>query len=784
MIKRRHTAIADAAEESRIFNNRAIFSFCFVVVCFAILIGNLYYLQVVKFEEYSTRADGNRIKLVPISPNRGMIFDRRGNLLAENAPVHSIEIIPEQTDDLQQTVENIAALIEISDEQKQAFFKEVKQQRRFKSISLKEQLTEEEVAKLAVHLHKLKGASLEARLTRFYPYGDVLTHALGYIGKINEKEYKKLDELNISANYAATRDIGKVGVEKFYEDKLHGTVGYQEVEVNNRGRVIRTLREQPAVSGDDLYLTLDLGMQLKAQEIFGERRGAVVVMEPKTGAILAFYSNPSYDPNLFVHGIRGKDYRMLLNSPDRPLVNRMTQGVYPPASTVKPLMAVAGLEQGIITEGTRIPDPGFYRLPNVSRPWRDHIKWGHGYVDVYTGIIKSCDTYFYDLAYKMGVDRIHDFMSKVGYGRASGIDIFEESTGLMPSREWKKARRKQYWGPGDTINIGIGQGFWQSTPLQLAITTATLINNGKRVTPRLGESFRNSNTNSSLLLEPEQVVDVVNENNWTIAREAMRRTAQNDGGTAHGAFLGATYNPAGKTGTAQVINIAAGQKYNAKAIDERHRDNALFIGFAPYDNPQIVVSVILENAGGGGSNAAPVARQLMDYYFSEQFNNPQIPDRVSIAKQQADRARALVEREARYIEEAAAEKAAQAEAARQPATLPTVSPTTPNESTPPADTVTPTATTVANPPTEAATTEPNSTKPESVDDDEMQTGDPRRATSTDSAADPVEIPAPQVGDDTPAIQGTPTTESIPSNTESEPTEQPASASPTPQGEQP
>lgn len=786
MIKRRHNAIADAAQEIRIFNNRAIFAFCFVVFCFAILIGNLYYLQVVKFEEYSTRADGNRIKLVPLSPNRGMIFDRRGNLLAENAPVHSIELIPEQTDDLPKTVEEIAALIEISDEQKRVFFKEVKQQRRFKSIALKEQLTEQEVAILAVHLHKLKGASLEARLTRFYPYGDVLTHALGYIGKINEKEYKKLDEMGISANYAATRDIGKVGVEKFYEDQLHGTVGYQEVEVNNRGRVIRTLREQPAVSGDDLYLTLDLGMQLKAQEIFAERRGAVVVMEPKTGAILAFYSNPSYDPNLFVHGIRGKDYRMLLNSPDRPLVNRMTQGVYPPASTVKPLMAVAGLEQGFINEGTRIPDPGFYRLPNVSRPWRDHIKWGHGYVDVYTGIIKSCDTYFYDLAYKMGVDRIHDFMSKVGYGRASGIDIHEESTGLMPSREWKKNRRKQYWGPGDTINIGIGQGFWQSTPLQLAITTATLINNGKRITPRLGESFRNNVNTNSLLQEPEQVVDVVNENNWAIAREAMRRTAQNDGGTAHGAFLGATYNPAGKTGTAQVINIAAGQKYNAKAIDERHRDNALFIGFAPYDNPQIVVSVILENAGGGGSNAAPVARQLMDYYFSEQYNNPQIPDRATMAQQQAVRAQAMVEREARYVEEAAAEKALREQLQRNPI---------PEHATPRSNTTTVnSAQPLSTPTTDAATQQPSATtdtnapqnagKPEPSEDEEMQSGDPRSANNSESNADPIEVPAPQLGDDVPVNQppaqpqAQPTTEPVPVDATSG--ENPAR----PQGEQP
>lgn len=667
-------AIADLAFETLLFNRRAIVAFVFILLCFGLLLANMYKLQVLRYEEYSTRADGNRIKLVPLSPNRGLIFDRRGTLLAENAPVHSIELIPEQVPDLADTVAKIAAIIDISEEQKADFFKEVKAQRRFKSIALKEQLTDQEVARLAVHLHNLKGVTLEARLTRHYPYGDLLTHALGYIGKINDKEFSKLEEAGLMANYAATRDIGKIGIEKYYESQLHGSVGFQEVEVNNRGRVIRTLREQAAVSGDDLHLTLDLGLQLKAQEALGENRGAIVVLDPRTGGILAFYSNPSYNPNLFVHGISGKDYRLLLNSPDRPLVNRMTQGVYPPASTVKPLMAVAGLEAGIVTEHTRVPDPGFYRLPNVSRPWRDHIKWGHGYVDVYTGIIKSCDTYFYDLAYKLGVDRISDFMQKAGYGHLSGIDIGEETAGLMPSREWKKVRRKQNWGPGDTINIGIGQGYWQSTPLQIALTTATLINDGQRITPRLGESFRNSHHQQSLLQPLERVIEVADANNWAIAREAMYRTVHQEGGTARGAFLGARYSAGGKTGTAQVINMAAGQKYNARNISERHRDNALFTGYAPHDKPEIVVAVIVENveSGGGGSNAAPVGRQLMDYYFSDQYNNPQLPTLADWQKVQQSRADAMVAREQRYAEQAERDKAEREKAALQKATAPAV----------------------------------------------------------------------------------------------------------------
>lgn len=653
-------AIADHAVESQMFNRRVAVALCVVVLLFSVLIANLYHLQVTKYEEYSTRADGNRIKLMPLSPNRGMIFDRNGVLLAENRPVHTLEIVPEQVSDLAATVDALAGIISITPEQQSEFLARAKAQRRFKSIELKEHLTEAEVARLAVHLHRFPGVTLEARLTRYYPYGDLLTHALGYIGKINEKEYKQLEEQQISANYAATRDIGKVGLEKFYEQQLHGSVGYQEVEVNNRGRVIRTLQEKPAISGDDLYLTLDLGLQLQAQAALGENRGAIVVMDPRDGSILAFYSNPSYNPNLFVHGISGKDYRTLLNSPDTPLVNRITQGVYPPASTVKPLMAVLGLEEGVVTEQTRIPDPGFYRLPGVSRPWRDWQRWGHGYVDVYTGIIKSCDTYFYDLAMKLGIDKIHPFMAAAGYGKDSGIDIHEETTALMPSKAWKKRRHKLSWWPGDTINVGIGQGYWASTPLQMVLTTATLLNDGAVVTPRLAHSLRNQQQQQSLLKDKEQKITVKNPNNWAIAREGMRRTVAQEGGTAKMAFLGAPYSSGGKTGTAQVIAIAQGQKYNANAIDERHRDNALYIGYAPHENPEIAVAVVVENAGGGGSNAAPVARQVMDYYFSDLMKNPQLPSKAEIEQMQLERANAQAARELRYQAEAEAEKAAAA----------------------------------------------------------------------------------------------------------------------------
>lgn len=650
-MRKRRIAIVDHVAEAMLFHKRVVFAFAVVIVFFALLLLNIYQLQVVKYEEYSTRADGNRIKLVPISPNRGMIFDRNGVLLAENSPVNSLELIPEQVNDLQGTVKELASLIEIDEETQQRFFKEVKQQRRFKSIALKEHLTEQEVAILAVHLHRLDGVTLDARLTRHYPYGDLFTHAIGYIAKINEKEFKALEAANLSANYAASRDIGKVGLEKYYERQLHGQVGYQEVEVNSRGRIIRTLREQPPVSGDNLHLSLDLGLQLKAQEALGENRGSVVALDPRDGSVLAFYSNPSYNPNLFVHGISVKNYRLLLNSPDRPLVNRITQGLFPPASTIKPLLGVLGLENGTVTEHTRIPDPGFYRLPNVSRPWRDHLRTGHGMVDIYIGIVKSCDTYFYDLAYKLGIDKISEFMTKAGFGRPSGIDIHEENDGNMPTRAWKRARHKQHWGPGDTINIGIGQGYWQATPLQMALTTATLLNNGARLQPRLGRYLQDQQQQKSLLEPFEQAIEVINIKNWDIAREAMRRTAQEKGGTARAAFLGASYNPAGKTGTQQVINMAEGEEYDPNAIYERHRDNAMYVGYAPHHAPEIVVAVVVENAGGGGSNAAPVARLLMDYYFTPMEQRPPLPSLTEIAAMQQARIEQKKARELRYAKE-------------------------------------------------------------------------------------------------------------------------------------
>lgn len=620
MLKKR-VAIQDFAAETRLFNHRAVVAMLIVVLMFCVIIFNQYQLQVVSYQDYQTRSEGNRIKVVPMAPNRGLIYDRTGILLAENKPVFSLELVPEQISDMAGTLEKLASLIEISDEQKDSFLKQVKAQRRFNSIALKEQLNDTEVAILAANQHLFPGVTVEARLSRNYPFGDLFTHALGYIGKINTRELQQLDTDGEAANYAATRDIGKIGLERFYQKELHGTMGYQEVEVNNRGRLIRVLRSVPAVSGQNIHLGLDVGLQLTAQQVLKNQRGAIVAMDPRNGAVLAFYSNPSYDPNLFVHGISSANYNALLNSRDKPLINRVTQGTYPPASTIKPHLALLGLETNTISASTKIWDPGFFTLPNSDHRFRDHISWGHGWVDVYTAIMKSCDTFFYEMGIKLGIDRISEYMSKMGFGERSGIDILEESSGIMPSRGWKRARHNQPWYPGDTVPLSIGQSYWTTTPLQLVVATAVLINSGNMATPHLVTAFSDdkSKTEHSPALQP--VIDVVNPNNWRIVMDTMHRTVKDIGGTAHRAFVGTDYDSAGKTGTAQLAAIAQDEKYDAKTVDERLRDNAMYIGYAPYDKPSIVIAVALENAGGGGSNAAPIARQMMDYYFAAGVNS-------------------------------------------------------------------------------------------------------------------------------------------------------------------
>lgn len=610
--------IRDHTAEANLFARRSFIALIIIAAMLALILSNLYSLQITNFESYQTRSNGNRIKVLPVAPNRGLIYDRNGILLAENKPVFSLEIIPEQLDDLDTTLTELADLLGFEQGRLDDFRKELKKQRRFKPVTLKRNLDTTEVALFAANQHKFAGVFIDARLSRFYPYADALTHMLGYVARINKKDLQKLSVAGLEEEYAATHDIGKLGVEKYHEAKLHGAVGYQEVEVNNQGRIIRTLSFEPPTPGTDLVLNIDVKLQLEARKVLEGQRGAIVVMDPNDGGIMALYSNPSYDPNLFVNGISSKNYRKLITSKDLPLINRTTQGQYPPASTVKPHLALLGLEQGVITAESRMFDNGRYTLKSVSHVWRDHLSWGHGWVDVVKSIEVSCDIYFYDLAYRMGIDRISAGMQEFGFGDYTGIDIYEEYAANMPSRGWKQATINEPWYIGDTIPVGIGQGFWTTTPLQLAQSVATLINKGERYVPQLLRGEITNGVTSFEQAKQLRPITMRNEANWDLILKAMHGVVNNEEtGSARAAFKDAHYVSAGKTGTAQLIAIAQDAEYDEEKVAERHRDNAMYVGYAPYDKPEMVVVVVLENAGGGSKNAAPVARKMMDYYFRD-----------------------------------------------------------------------------------------------------------------------------------------------------------------------
>lgn len=626
MARSKRVTIRNHSAEANLFARRTFFALIGVVVMLLVLFSNAYTLQVDSYEKYQTRSNSNRIKLLPVAPNRGLIYDRNGVLLAENKPIYSLEIIPEQTKDIQATVDGLAQLLDISPEQKAKFFKQLRSNRRFKPVELSTRLSDQQVALFSVNQHKFPGATIEARLKRYYPFADLTTHSLGYVARINSRDVIKLEEEGKSENYAATRNIGKLGLERYYEDILHGTIGHQEVEINNKGRVIRTLSSTPPIPGKDLTLTIDIELQMIAKRALSGKRGAVVAIDPRDGGILAMYSNPGYDGNLFVHGISSKNYKKLLNSKDLPLLNRSVQG-YPPASTIKPFIALAGLDHDIVTPESKINDVGWYQIEGVKRKFRDWKRWGHGWVDLKTSIEQSCNVYFYDLAYKLGIDRISDLMAKFGFGEYTGIDIHEESRGILPSVEWKRGRFNQPWYAGETVLVGIGQSYWTVTPLQLAQATSILVNKGEIKPPHLLKSTSQAQAGFStdyqdavqIPYELDDMPPVVlkNSKNWDYVLDAMHTTVQKLGATAHDAFIGTTYDAAGKTGSAQVASLGEDEEYEAEKIQENKRDNAMFIAFAPYESPEIVVAVAIENVakGGGGTNAAPVARQIMDQYF-------------------------------------------------------------------------------------------------------------------------------------------------------------------------
>ncbi len=619
MAKVRQT-IRDHTAEANLFARRAFVSVMFVGTLMLLLMLNLYNLQVTNHDDYQTQSNGNRIKVLPVAPNRGLIYDRNGVILAENRPIYSLEIIPEEVEDLDETLAQVTELMSITQAEMSRFEKDRKRQRRFKPVAIRNQLSHEEVALFSANQHRFTGVSIQARLSRFYPFRDTLTHMLGYVARINKRDLSKLTAEGLEANYAATHDIGKQGVEKFHERTLHGKVGYQQVEVNNKGRIIRVLDFQPPEPGKDIVLNIDIELQKKAQQELAGRRGSVVITDTQTGGVLALYSSPSYDPNLFVHGISQKEYSKLLNSRYSPLLNRATQGRYPPASTIKPHLALLGLELGVIDSETEINDPGTYQLRNVSHVWRDWKKHGHGMVDVTKSVEVSCDTFYYDLAYKLGIDRISDSMREFGFGEFTGVDLYEESRANMPTRGWKRARFNEPWYIGDTISVGIGQSYWNATPLQLANSLNILVNKGRRLTPKILKGYLEDGRVINEPVEEKSPIPMIDEANWDLVLDSLYGTVNRKHGTAFSAYRGSDYISAGKTGTAQLFSVAQDEEYNEDEVNEYLRDNAMYIGYAPYDNPQISIAVAIENVGGGGSNAAPLARKVMDFYFDEQKN--------------------------------------------------------------------------------------------------------------------------------------------------------------------
>lgn len=612
--------LKDDVIEKGVFKRRLMVSaFGMIILCF-VLFANLYYLQIVKFENYATRSNDNSIKVVPIAPPRGIIYDRNQIILAENRPLFSLAIVPENSKNLKDDILGLKSLLnlELDNEDVDNIIERAKYRRAFIPALISENLNEKQVATFAVNEYLYPGAKIEANLKRFYPLGDTLTHAIGYVARINTKELEALDEAGKSDNYAATNDIGKQGVEKYYEDILHGISGYKEVEVDSRGRVLRTLNRFSPTPGRDLNLTIDIRIQLKAQELLKDKRGAIVMLDPRNGEILAFVSSPSYDPNPFVRGIKKQEYKDLLNNPNKPLINRVTQGGYPPASTVKPLMLIMGLNEELITPQTRFFGGPFFQIPGSTHKFRDWRKWGHGWMDIYRAIEISADTFFYDLAYRAGIDRINSYMSKFGMGKKSGIDIFEESYANMPSRAWKKKRFRQDWFPGDTISIGIGQGYWTVTLIQLARAHAILTQKGKNIVPHLLKNAHDPtgiDQDITFNFNNDEVIKVKNPEFWNYAKEGMCRVINGKEGTGRKAFRDTKYTACGKSGTAQIVSIKQDAKYNASALKEEHRDNALFVAFAPKEEPEVLVAIIAENIGGGSKQAAPMARALLDDYF-------------------------------------------------------------------------------------------------------------------------------------------------------------------------
>jgi len=610
------TPLKNLDRELARFQGRLKMGAAFVALLATTLLGRAFYLQVVQHEYYIQRAESNRISLVPSAPYRGLILDSKDRILAENYSAYTLELKRGHIQDLEATLAEVGSLVEITPGQLRRFRRLLSESHEFETVPLKSKLTDEEVAILAANRYRLPGVEVKARLFRNYQAGPGMAHVVGFIGRINDRDLTRLREEGRDLNYKGSAHIGKTGLEQSYEALLHGRTGFDQMETEASGRVVRMLSRIPPVPGKDLRLHLDAELQAVAEHAFGNYRGGLVAIDPQTGGVLALVSKPGFDPNLFVDGIDPETWKELNESPARPMVNRVLRGIYPPGSTIKPFMALAALELGLRKSTDTIVDPGYFTLPNSRHQYRDWKSGGHGIVDLRKSISQSCDVYYYQLAADMGIDRMHDYLAQFGLGEKTGIDLDGESPGLLPSRDWKQRRWNKPWYPGETVIAGIGQGYNLATPLQLATATAMLANGGKRIEPRLVQAVRDPLTH---VWQPLPGVVrgqmAINPANLEVVRQGMMDVLR-PGGTAAAAAAGAPYTMAGKTGTAQVVGIKQGERYKEDQVAMQHRDHALFMAYAPAENPTIAVAVMVENGGHGGSTAAPIARAVFDFYLT------------------------------------------------------------------------------------------------------------------------------------------------------------------------
>lgn len=609
----KHIVFKDTDSERKLFSSRLLFSAILVLILSLVLLSRYYILQILQHDHFTTQSDANRIHAMAIPPARGVIQDLKGVILAQSKPSFTLEIIKERVHDMDYTLRELQQLLQLDSSEIDRFRERLKRkQRPYEGVLLRGNLDDEQIARIAVNRYRLPGVEVTAELVRDYPFHELFGHSIGYVGRISEKELKKIEDDGDLDDYYGVFSMGKVGIEKYYEKDLLGIPGAQNVETDVRGRILRTLDRKDPTRGKTLTLYLDVQMQQAAVAALAGRRGAVVAIELETGGVVTAVSNPSFDPNLFVAGISSKDYGALRDSLDLPLLNRMIAGEYPPGSTIKPHLALAGLESGVITPDYQIYDPGFFQLPGQTRQFRDWKKGGHGGgINTHLAIAQSCDIFFYQLANRMGIDRMHDFLQPFGLGEPTGVDLSGERKGVLPSREWKRKRFKQQWYPGDTINAGIGQGYHLATPMQLALATATLAKRGIRIRPHLVKSI------DGVDVPPQFAPPILlrDPKNWDVVIGGMHEVAQGERGTARKVFHDAPYTVAGKTGTAQVVGIAQNEKYDLSKLSDRQRDHGLFIAFAPVENPKIAIAVIVENGNSGSGAAAPVARKVLDAWL-------------------------------------------------------------------------------------------------------------------------------------------------------------------------